>query len=664
MPAPLPAPKSVELVDIDQLLVEPPKRWTRFIVPVVVLTVVSIVGIIIGHDVPSWLDAHVKPWVDSVYRWSQLNSNTNWVFRFIFHPISDAISWSTTKVLWVLRTLRWPGVLALIGIIGYRTGGRRAALTGMLVFSGCGVLGFWDDTLITVSLMLVAVVISLIIGIPLGIWAGLSVKAERVLRGVLDTAQVMPAFCYLLPLVVAFGIGIPPAIAATVIYAVPPAVRLTSLGIRGVAVASTEVGESFGCTGPQLLTKVRLPLARRAILLGINQVIMMAFGVVVISALVGTGGLGQQVLNGLDKVNVGLAFAPGLALVFAAITIDRITTGERVTKTASTSGTGSTWLERMLANPHSATALAVGGVLAIALIAKLLGLDDFPAAIKVDVVTPANKAAEWVNNHFRSGVPVVGGTGSFSDFMVIHLLSPMREMFQAAAWWLVIVIAAAIGWASGGWRLGALCGACFIGVASMQVWDLAMDTLSQVFVAVVISVALAVPIGIWAGRSDRLERLLRPLLDAAQVMPAFVYLVPVIFLFNVGRVPGVIASVIYAIPPGIRLTSLGLRGVPGAPREAATSFGATSRQELLKVQLPLAMRSIMLALNQVIIMVLSMVVVAGLIGGGGLGLETIYGLRKGEIGRGMAAGLAIVLLATVLDRITQAWGNRSSRELR
>jgi glycine betaine/proline transport system permease protein len=258
----------------------------------------------------------------------------------------------------------------------------------------------------------------------------------------------------------------------------------------------------------------------------------------------------------------------------------------------------------------------------------------------------------------------VGGTGSFSDFFVIHLLTPMRDLFQAAAWWLIVVIFAAIGWASGGWRLGTVCAACFVGIGALRVWDLAMDTLSQVFVAVFISVALAVPIGIWAGRSDRLERILRPMLDAAQVMPAFVYLVPVMFLFNVGRVPGVIASVIYAIPPGIRLTSLGLRQVPSAPREAALSFGATSRQELVKVQLPLAMRAIMLALNQTIIMVLSMVVIAALIGGGGLGLETVYGLRKGEIGRGMAGGLAIVLLAIVLDRITQAWGSRRSAALR
>jgi glycine betaine/proline transport system permease protein len=212
--------------------------------------------------------------------------------------------------------------------------------------------------------------------------------------------------------------------------------------------------------------------------------------------------------------------------------------------------------------------------------------------------------------------------------------------------------------------LAVFCGGCVLAIGVLGTWDLAMDTLSQVLVAVVLSLVVAMPLGIWAARSTVVERVLRPFLDVAQVMPAFVYLVPVLILFNVGRVPGVVASIIYAVPPGIRLTTLGLRQVPFAPREAATSFGATPRQELFKVQLPLAARALMLAINQVIIMVLAVVVVAALIGAGGLGLETVYGLTKKEIGRGMAGGLAIVLLAVVLDRVTQAFGTRRTRAVR
>ena len=595
----------------------------------------ALVGFALGRKPPTWLDIHLKPWVDSLYRWSQLHGDKNWLFRMVFTPFAHAVTWMTKTLLSGLRWIRWPGVLALTAVVGWRTSGAKAAATGVVVLAGCGVLGFWDDTLITASIMLVAVAISLVIGIPLGIWAGLSDRAERILRAFLDTAQVMPPYVYLLPLVVAFGIGIPPAVVATVIYAVPPAARLTSLGIREVAGTTTEVGMSFGCTRRQLLMKVQLPLARRAILLGINQVIMMAFGVVVIAAFVGTGGLGTDVLAGLQKVDVGAAFVPGLALVLVAVAIDRTTTG-----TSAGAKTRRTLL------------IGLGGLVVVILVGRVLNLDTFPTGIHVNLAKPVNSANDWVGDHVRHS------TQSFSDWLVIHVLSPLRDLLQKSAWWLIVVIATAIGWRSGGWRLGTLCASCMVGIASLAVWDLAMDTLSQVLVSVVLSTLIALPIGILAGRSARVERLLRPLLDAAQVMPAFVYLVPVIALFNVGRVPGVIASVIYAIPPGIRLISLGLRQVPHPPREAATSFGATPRQELCKVQLPLAARSMMLAINQVIMMVLAMVVVAALIGAGGLGLETIYGLTKKEIGRGMAGGLAIVLLAVVLDRITQAWGTR------
>lgn len=631
------------------------------------LAVILVVGIVLlGRltggkarlaDVPTWLDAHVKPRTDIIYKWVVLNNQKHWIFTRIFDPIASVLKAVNDAVFWVLKSLRWPGLLALSGLVGSKTGGRRAAIAGVLVLALCGVLGFWDETVVSLSLMTVAVSVSLLIGVPLGIWAGLNDRVNRVLRTILDTAQVMPAYVYLLPIVVLFGIGNAPAIVAAVIFAVAPAVRLTSLGLRSVPIVANEVGTSYGCTRRQLLAKVQLPMARRAMLLGLNQVIMMAFGILVIAALVGAGGLGQAVLAGLQKNDVGRTFVPGLVMVFAAVVLDRITTGQRHAVKADSLASK---LASFLPNRGAQIGAAFIGIVLLAIVTKLVGANSFPEALQVNITKPINSMVRWTNGHVRKGVPVIGGTTHVNEVLVKGILTPLRDAFQYTAWWLVVLLVGLIGWLSGGRRLGLLCAACMVGIAALRTWNLAMDTLSQVLLAVLISIVLAVPIGILAGRSDRFERAIRPLLDAAQVMPPFVYLVPVIFLFEVGRVPGVIASVIYALPPGIRLTSLGLREVSASVREAAVSFGATPRQELFKVQLPLALRSVMLGINQTILMVLSMVIVAALIGAGALGLETVYGLTKKEIGRGLSGGMSIVLLAIVLDRLTQAWGSRTA----
>jgi glycine betaine/proline transport system permease protein len=190
-------------------------------------------------------------------------------------------------------------------------------------------------------------------------------------------------------------------------------------------------------------------------------------------------------------------------------------------------------------------------------------------------------------------------------------------------------------------------------IGVMGVWDLAMDTASQVLVATAIAVALGLMIGIWAAESPRVERLLRPVLDTLQTLPQLVYVIPFIYLMPVSRVPGVIASVLYAIPVVIRLVTNGLRGVPPAAVEAASAFGASRPQVLAKVKVPLARDSIMLGVNQGIIMVLAVVVIGGLVGSGALGYEVALGLQRNEFGQGVVASLAILALGIALDRVTQ-----------
>lgn len=626
-------------------------RWMRRggIAVGVLVALVVVYQLTADVEVPSWLDLKVQQNAQDAYGWIARNTGSNWLLNAL-NSLGDAIAWSVERVIDLLDLLHWTGVLALAFVLGWvRAGWKTASIaTGVLFL--VGLTGRWDLTMITLSIMIVAVALAMVVGVPLGIWSGLNPQVERMLRPVLDTAQVMPAFVYLIPLLSLFGIGYPGAVLATFVYAVPPAVRITALGIRQVPEVATEVGRSYGTTPAQLLAKVQLPMARRTILLGLNQVIMMAFGIVVIASLVGTGDVGGEVLDGLRKTDVAKSFSAGFCIVFTAIALDRITTTQRVGAKG-----GPAWL-------HDRRVLVGGGIAVVVVAAvagPLLGAADFPGW-SLDFGGWAESVINWCNDNIRKDVPIIGGTSDINDFLVLHIINPVRDVLQGAAWWLVVVVAGALGWASKGWRLAVLCAVAMLGIAAMQNWDLAMDTLSQVLVSVVIAVLLAIPIGIWSGRSPRVERVLRPFLDTAQVLPQFVYLVPVLFLFAVGRAPGVIASVVYALPPGIRLVSLGLREVPWAPREAAISFGATPRQELLRVQLPLAMKAIMLGINQVILMVLATVVIAGMIGGGGLGLEAVSGLTKPNLkmGDGAAAGISIVLLAVVLDRVTQAWGER------
>jgi len=218
---------------------------------------------------------------------------------------------------------------------------------------------------------------------------------------------------------------------------------------------------------------------------------------------------------------------------------------------------------------------------------------------------------------------------------------------------LFIIILAAIAYLAGKWKLSLFTVLGFLLIWNLGYWDATMSTLALVLTSGVISIIFGIPIGIWCAKSKGASSVITPLLDFMQTMPAFVYLLPAVTFFSLGVVPGVIASIIFAIPPTIRMTNLGIKQVSGELVEAADAFGSTGAQKLFKVQLPLAMPNIMAGINQTIMLSLSMVVIASMIGAQGIGVEVYRAVTQLQIGKGFEAGLAVVVLAIVLDRLSQ-----------
>jgi len=594
---------------------------------------------------PEGWNVHLADPINDARRWLIRNQTSHWLYSAILNPISDSIESLIRRLESILRWIPWFGYIAGAGLGMWWVRGAAAGALAAVAVAGFGLVEVWDEGIQTLALMGVAVLGSVAVGVPLGVIASRSDRAQRLIRPLLDTMQTMPGFVYLVPFVLLFGIGRVPALISTMIFALPPVVRATDLGIREVPTETIEASTMFGATSRQTLRKVRLPLARPAILVGTNQTINLAMGMVVIAALIGAGGLGQIVLRSLQRLHVGRAAEAGLAIVLMAILLDRFFSGL---------ATPDRYIRRRLA------VFAAGLTGVATLIGGIAGVRAFPGSVTLHFANLIDEAVDWAQVELYDIYGLGIGTGPFSDFITIRLVTPLRELlFQDIPWPVLLVAVSAIGLALGGWRLAVGVAVSLWGIGLLGMWELSMDTLAQTLVAVGVTLLLGVPVGILTARSDRLRTALRPVLDFLQTIPSFVLLVPVIMLFNVGRVPGIIASVVYTLPAAIHFTDLGLRSVPEQTIEAATSFGTTWRQRLRDVELPLAAPQIMTAVNQTIMLVLAMVVIAGLVGGGGLGLETVRALRRSDsVGRGFEAGIAIVLLAGILDRLTRAAADR------
>ncbi|MFJ9628752.1 ABC transporter permease [Streptomyces sp. NPDC101175] len=581
--------------------------------------------------------------------WIIDNRDSSPLFLYFFGYVSNAVVLSVRAVYLVLLAAGWVGVTALGALVAWRVAGVRLAAGTGAAFLACGLLGMWVPTMQTLALMVVAVLTSVIVGALLGLAGGLSARTDRTLRPVLDTMQVLPAFAYLLPVVLVFGIGVPAAVLATVVYAAPPMARLTALGLREADPEVLEAVESLGATGRQRLLTARLPLARKQLLLGLNQTIMMALSMAVIASVIGAGGLGDRVYQALASVDVGAALAAGIPIVLLAVVLDRVTAAAGEQSGEPTASDPRRWL------------YALGATVAVALAARLAGAVDWPSGRTLDIAGPVNRVVDWMTAHLYSGVPYLGGTADWAGHFTTWVLDPVRDGLQWLPWWSVLLIVAALAWVIGTWRTALTAVLAMAAIGVLGVWKPSLDTLSQVLAAVAVTLVLGFATGIAAARSDRCERALRPVLDVCQTMPQFVYLIPVVALFGVGRAPAVAAAVVYALPAVVRITAQGLREVDPAALESARSLGATSAQQLRQIQLPLARPALLLAVNQGVVLVLAVVIIGGLVGGGALGYDAVFGLAQGDLATGLVAGAAIVCLGLMLDRVTQPTERRTRK---
>ena len=279
-------------------------------------------------DFPEFFSFPLGDWINIVVEWLTINLEP------FFDAITIGIRWPLVQIEHLLWWLPWWALIIILTGIAWRFAGRWIALFTVCGMLFIGVMGLWDDTMTTLAIIVTSVVVSVLVGIPLGIFAAKSDRFEASIRPVLDGMQTMPSFVYLIPAVFFFGLGKVPAVVATFIYAVPPCIRLTNLGIRQVAAEVVEAGKAFGTTPMQLLFKIQLPLARPTIMTGVNQTIMMALAMVVIASMIGASGLGLEVLRGIQRLDVGQGFLAGISIVIVAIIIDRVS--QSVGKTRET----------------------------------------------------------------------------------------------------------------------------------------------------------------------------------------------------------------------------------------------------------------------------------------------------------------------------------------
>ena len=545
----------------------------------------------------------------------------------------------------------WVMIAGLAAVFGWWLKGWRLALLagGCIVYFA--LFSKWSLSMTTLSIVLVAAPIAAATGLALGVLAVKWPPFERALWPILNVMQSLPHFSYLIPIALFIGTSHRAGTIATILFAIPPMARLTILGLKGIAEEVQEAGRMAGCSRWQMLFRVEIPAARDSLMLGVNQVIMQCLAMVVIASFVGARGLGQDLLFRIQSLRIGQALENGVAVVLMAVMLDRLSRALSE-KQPERRPDGPFWR----VHPYLTAASAV---IAASIVASLTTpyAQTLPKNATITTAPFWDAVVDFIT--FILYDPLV----FIRSDLLVHVLIPLRSGFQWVPWIAVAALAGAIGWRLAGWRLAATAAGLVSFIALTGFWERASITAYMVFSALIVCLIFGLPFAVWASKTARRTRFVQLLCDTFQTFPSFVYLIPVIMLFQVGDVAAISAVVIYAWIPIVRYTTFGLRGVPNEIIEAAVTAGCTPRQVLWKVRMPLAFPEIMLGVNQTIMFGLFMVILAAFIGTRDLGQEIFRALTFADAGKGLVIGLCVSFIGLTVDGLVTEWSTQRRRQL-
>lgn len=548
----------------------------------------------------------------------------------------------------------WSAIAAVAAVIGYSLGGWRLALLAGGTFVWTALIGQWKIAMETMSVLIVAAPIAFATGLFLGIAAWKFAWFDRVIRPVLSVLQTLPFFTYLLPAVIFFKVGPTAGAVATIIYAIPPMILMTTLGLKKVSPEVVEAGKMSGCSRWQMLRYVYIPAARTEILVGVNQVIMLCLAMVVLTAFIGMPGLGAKLLAMMGSFKLGRSFEIGVTIVLLAVTLDRLSKAW-VIKQPEHFERGTPWWLR-----HK---YLVIGLVAFVFFTLLGQVVEWFAQIGTRQNFSQGKEIDAAMKGFLTWDPVKAVTTQIRYVANVWILNPFRDFLLSIPTFGLIGFVVAGALALGGRKAGVYALVFFGLVAFTGWWDRSVITLYSVISAVILAAAIGLPIAILAARSEKWSNRMLLTCDTAQTFPSFVYLLPAIMLFGITAVSVVFAIFIFAMVPLIRYTIEGLRSVPPEMTEAADMAGATKLQKLWKVQLPLALPTMAIGFNQAIMFAFFMVIIAAFIGTQDLGQELQKTLAGTDLGKNFVLGICVSLMALTFDIAILTWADAKKKAL-